>query len=183
MITYVDTRLDELITYRQPEKRDRILAIDPVGPGFGYVVFEGEHLIEWGVAHTLCSDNRSILRRLERMMERYQISVLVVEDVDNQGSRRRQRVRELLPAAVSLARRKGIRPRKVPWEAVRKAFSFSGKVTKYEIATVIACRYPELGLRLPPERKLWMSEDRRMSIFDAAALALTYFGRIRDRIR
>jgi hypothetical protein len=28
---------------------------------------------------------------------------------------------------------------------------------------------------LPPIRKIWMSEDRRMSIFDAVSLAVTFF--------
>jgi hypothetical protein len=40
---------------------------------------------------------------------------------------------------------------------------------------IIAKRFPEeLGSRLPPERKPWMSEDSRMNIFDAVALALVF---------
>jgi hypothetical protein len=34
---------------------------------------------------------------------------------------------------------------------------------------------PELAPRLSRFRKPWMSEDYRMSIFDAVALALTFF--------
>src|SRR5690348_7517439 len=36
----------------------------------------------------------------------------------------------------------------------------------------IAVRSPELAARLPPQRKCYMSEDVRMSIFDAAAVAV-----------
>jgi hypothetical protein len=39
----------------------------------------------------------------------------------------------------------------------------------------IAKRFPELAPRLPRFRKPWMSEDYRMSIFDAVAMALTLF--------
>ena len=46
---------------------------------------------------------------------------------------------------------------------------------KQEIAIAIAERFPELAPRLPRSRKPWMSEDYRMSIFDAVALALTFF--------
>ena len=46
---------------------------------------------------------------------------------------------------------------------------------KQEIAIAIAERFPELAPRLPRFRKPWMSEDYRMSIFDAVALALTFF--------
>jgi hypothetical protein len=28
---------------------------------------------------------------------------------------------------------------------------------------------------MPPVRKIWMSEDRRMGIFDAVSLAVTFF--------
>jgi hypothetical protein len=50
------------------------------------------------------------------------------------------------------------------------------KGTKHVVAEVIAQRFPEeLGFRLPPKRRAWMSEDSRIDIFDAAALALAYF--------
>ena len=42
--------------------------------------------------------------------------------------------------------------------------------TKHMLAEIIAKRFPEeLGSRLPPKRKPWMSEDFRMNIFDAVA--------------
>ncbi len=41
--------------------------------------------------------------------------------------------------------------------------------------TAIAGRLPALAPRLPPFRKPWMCEDYRMSIFDAASFALTFF--------
>jgi hypothetical protein len=50
-----------------------------------------------------------------------------------------------------------------------------GASSKQEIAAAIANRFPELAPRLPRFRKPWMSEDYRMSIFDAVALGLIYF--------
>ena len=43
------------------------------------------------------------------------------------------------------------------------------------IASVLAKQFPTLDLRLPPKRKIWQSEDYRMSIFDAAAAGVAYF--------
>lgn len=40
----------------------------------------------------------------------------------------------------------------------------------------IAERFPELQPRLPRVRKIYMSEDERMDIFDAVSLALACFG-------
>jgi hypothetical protein len=51
--------------------------------------------------------------------------------------------------------------------------------TKHQIAVVIAGKFPELAPRLPPVRKPWMTEDARMAIFDAVALALAHYGRSR----
>jgi hypothetical protein len=45
--------------------------------------------------------------------------------------------------------------------------------TKHALAEIIAERFPEeLGFLLPPKRRDWMSQDSRMDIFDAVALAL-----------
>jgi hypothetical protein len=57
---------------------------------------------------------------------------------------------------------------------VKQAFSESAS-NKYEIAVAIANRFPELAPRLPRFRKAWMSEDYRMSIFDAVGFGLAFF--------
>jgi hypothetical protein len=49
------------------------------------------------------------------------------------------------------------------------------KGTKQEMAEKLAKDFPdELASRLPPKRKLWKSEDSRMDIFDAIALAVVF---------
>jgi hypothetical protein len=55
------------------------------------------------------------------------------------------------------------------------AHSQFGARTRYEVAVAIATRVAAFERFLPPPRKLWMSEDARMGIFRAAALALTYY--------
>ena len=50
-----------------------------------------------------------------------------------------------------------------------------GLTAKREIAQSIAQEIPELEPRLPPVRRIWMSEDARMNIFDAVALGMTFF--------
>jgi hypothetical protein len=46
---------------------------------------------------------------------------------------------------------------------------------KHTIAAVLAERLPELAPKLPTVHKIWMSENYRMSVFDAAALGVAYF--------
>ena len=58
---------------------------------------------------------------------------------------------------------------------IRSFYSRFGARTKHERAKLIAEQFPEFEPQLPAPRKIWMSEDPRMSIFEAAALALVYW--------
>ena len=58
---------------------------------------------------------------------------------------------------------------------VHASFGLAGSSTKYEIAQAIAKEIPAFASRLPPVRKIWMSEDPRQNLFDAAALGFTFY--------
>ena len=61
---------------------------------------------------------------------------------------------------------------------VRTQLLRDSKGTKFAVAQMLASKYPtELGLRLPPKRRPWMSEDPRMDIFDAVSLAVAFWER------
>jgi hypothetical protein len=50
-----------------------------------------------------------------------------------------------------------------------------GFANKQMLAGLIAKHIPAFERHVPPPRKPWMSEDARMGLFDAAALALVFF--------
>jgi hypothetical protein len=153
----------------------RVLAIDPTHRGFGYVVFEGpDLLVDWGERNIRGQKNAGSVEAVTRLIERYQPDVLVVEDPSSADCRRWPRVQLLIRELGVQAARTNITIRRLSRAGVRKVFGASGASTKYEIARAIASRFPELALRLPPERKPWMSEDARMAIFDASAFALAF---------
>lgn len=157
-------------------KEKRVLAIDPTTKGFGYAVMEGPgRLIDWGVKGVKGSKNAKSLELISGLIDQYQPDVIVVEDYSGRGSRRCKRIQELITRIIKLGSEKKVRIRNFSPLTVRKAFSESGAFTKHQIATAIAERLPELAPRLPPYRKCWMSEDYRMSIFDAVSFALTFF--------
>lgn len=154
----------------------RVLAIDPATRGFGFAVLEGpDQLIDWGVKETKVNKNAKSLRLIENLIDRYQPSVIVVEDYEGKGSRRCPRIQKLINDISQLAAKKKVKVRSFSRARVKQAFSKSGASTKYEIAIAIAKRFPELSPRLPRFRKPWMSEDYRMSIFDAVTLGLAFF--------
>jgi len=63
---------------------------------------------------------------------------------------------------------------------VQDFFESYGAKTRYEIAAVIASQVTALERFLPPRRRQWEIENPKMSIFNAAALAMTYFGMARE---
>jgi len=160
-------------------KTIRVLAIAPCVQGIGFVVFNGPRLpIDWGVKWTRDEKNAQGMAKVGDLVECYQPDVVVFEDYEGEGSRRAERVEELLDAIAALVDSRNIKIASYSRGSVRQLFATSGAVTKFQIAEAIAEEIPELAPRLPPERKIWLPERANMSIFDAAALAFTYFSTI-----
>lgn len=151
----------------------RVLAIDPTTHGFGFAILESPTMpVDWGMPVVRKGDKEKALVRITALLKQYEPNIVVIEEP--KGSRRCARVQELLEA-ISLIKIKGLKIRRFSTKRVKKVFRTFGAQTKYDIAHVIAHQVPELASWLPRFRKPWMSEDKRTSIFDAAALALTYF--------
>ena len=163
---------------RACRKDIRVLAVDPSTRGFGFALLEGpERLIDWGVKETKTDKKGRTLKLIDDLIERYQPNVLVVEDYEGKGSRRCLRVGALINDISKLVSKRKLKVKRCSRVKVKQAFSEYGASNKHEIAVAIANRFPELQPRLPRFRKPWMSEDYRMSIFDAVALAITFFER------
>jgi hypothetical protein len=161
----------------QREQRERlILAIYPTTRGFGFVVFEGRQLpIDWGVKDVRGDKNQTVLAKAGELMSWYQPDILLLENADAAGSRRANRIRHLHQQLVELARTLKITLRQFARPDIRTAFASRGASTKYGIAQTVCREIPDLAPWLPPPRKIWESEDPRLSIFDAASLALTLY--------
>ncbi len=118
---------------------------------------------------------RTACRKIQDLIEFYEPEVVIMEDYAEKRSRRCTRIQALLKNIAQLAEEKGITNYRVPRTEIRSFYSRFGARTKHERAKLIAEQFPEFELQLPPPRKIWMSEDPRMSIFEAAALALAYW--------
>jgi hypothetical protein len=154
-------------------KNDRILAIAPSSRGFGFAVMEGaDTLVDWGVRSVTGNKNADALKKAEAMIALYHPAVLVLEDAAAKGSRRSRRIRDLTKKIIARAANRRIKIALFSRDKVMRAFFEDGMGSKHTIARILAMRFPEeLGHRLPPKRKPWASEDYRMGIFDAVALA------------
>ena len=149
----------------------RSLAVTPSTRGFGFAVLEGERLVDWGIKPVTGDKNAASIAKAKELLTFYRPARLILEDAES--PRRAARIRTLHAGLVSLAKEHQTRVLVLPRARVRRRFFADGAGTKHELAIQLAERYPdELKPRLPPPRRLWMSEDYRMGIFDAVALGL-----------
>ncbi|MGY4197817.1 hypothetical protein [Bradyrhizobium sp. USDA 4520] len=143
--------------------------------GFAFIVFEGRvSPFDWGIRETRGSrKGTGCLLRITRIIDRYAPDVLVVQDTSDQGTRRARWIRKLNGSIASLAKDRDIPIFAYSRDQVRDAFASCPN--KQQLAELIAKHIPAFEQYVPPPRKPWMSEDRRMGLFDAAALALVFF--------
>lgn len=149
----------------------RILAIDPTTRGIGFAVLENDPLllVDWGVLTCREGLKKRCLGRLANLIERYRPDVLVCEEIQARHSSGRKRFNEWIRQLVTSM---GLPMKTVTREDVQLHFFQYGATTKEEIAKVVAESFPELRSQLPTHREQWMSEDYRMSVFDALTIAL-----------
>lgn len=156
---------------------DIVLAIYPTTSGIAFALMKSPLApIDWGIKGAQSPNkNALMLERVAALLHANQPDVVLLEDPTSPRLRRAPRIERLTRAIETLARDEAIDVHRYPRSAVQECFSQFGARTRYEIAVTIATRISAFERFLPPRRKLWMSEDARMGIFRAAALALTYY--------
>jgi len=117
--------------------------------------------------------NAGCISRMKKLITRYHPEVIVLEDSTAKDTRRSPRIQELWGKIIEMAQNLRVPVRELLRKQVRRAFFDDGPGTKHALAEILATKFPdELGDRLPPKRRPWTSEDYRIDIFDAVALAL-----------
>jgi Holliday junction resolvasome RuvABC endonuclease subunit len=154
----------------------RVLAIDPTSRGFGYAFLEGQnYLVDWGTKQIAAAENVRCIFQIIEIIRRYKPDVIALEDPRGKGSRRCHRICRLIDSIRVLAAKHHIMTRRFSRDQVKEVFSKHNARTKHQIAIAVSRQLPELQPQLPRFRKPWMSEDERMSIFDAVSLALVFY--------
>ena len=159
----------------------RVLALDIRPRSFGFAVFEGRNrLLDWGVRSFRSGVNavkHPASKKLLVLLDEFDPSAIVVGKPHPGKNRARA---PLFATMQRVAAHRNIPIKLISRETVGKAFG-GVRLNKYQMARAVEEHLPELATRLPPKRKLWQSEDYRMSIFDAAALGVAHFARCRRR--
>ena len=154
---------------------ERTLAIYPSTRGFGFVVFEGiSSPIDWGIKQFRENKNTQTVVEASRLMRRYEPDALILEDYKGSGSRRAKRIEQLISLIGEVAQERGVRTFRYSRSMIRQCFREWDAKSKDDIARAIVSALPLFKAQLPPRRRIWMSEDSRMGIFDAISLIFTH---------
>jgi len=162
-------------------KTVRVLAIAPLSRGLGYAVMEGpDKLVACGNKAILRHKNVGALAWVKKFVQFFQPEVLVLPDVNATDTRRAARIKTLHRNIVTWAKQQQLKVRLISITQVRVQLLGKTKGTKQAMAEMLAEKFPvELGKRLPPKRRPWMSEDPRMDIFDAVGLAAVFWLKVK----
>jgi len=117
---------------------------------------------------------RDQLATITAILDRSEPHILVLQDTGPSGTRRAKRLVALNLAVEAEAHQRSIPVFKYSRAEVYECFAWVGFVNKQVVAELIAKHIPAFEQYVLPPRKPWKSEDARMGIFDAAALALTF---------
>lgn len=157
------------------EKINTIFAMYPNTNGFGFVYMENvRKLVGFGSVRFNPISNKRILERIKKMFEDFPPTQIVLLNPESKVSRAGKRTKKLMKEIMSIAESEKLPVVQYSRDQIRDVFS-PKHVTKYEIAKHLLTEFEELKVYKPAERKLWMSEDRNMAIFDSLSLALTWF--------
>ena len=156
----------------KPPTHKRVFALDLHPLRFGFAIFEApDELLDWGIRnfrHGVNAVKIPLNVKLALLLDQYAPDVIAVKQPKTATLNR------MVRTITVLAQARGIPVQLISGASVRGLFLDDSR-NKYQIATVIAARFPELAPRLGPRRRLWEAEKYSMSIFDAAALGLAYF--------
>lgn len=161
---------------RYIKTKKRILSIYPTYRGFGFTIFEdANNLLDWGHSRVEKQDFEILEKRINTLIDYYQPELIISQDTQTRDYNRSGKITQTIKDVKQIIVKHRIHFQAISSSEVKNVFLQFDAHTKYERATVISDFLPVLDNTLPPKRKSWQSEDLRMSIFDSASLALTYF--------
>lgn len=153
----------------------RVLAVAPSTTGFGYAILEEPFkLVDWGAKRVTGARASQSIAKVRELAELYLPNLIALPAIDTTSARRLTRAQQLVQDITKLSRVINL-DLEFSSQADVKEYFFAGcPATKHDLATILAAHFPdELGTRVPPKRRPWMSEDYRMDIFAAVGLAVT----------
>jgi hypothetical protein len=140
----------------------------------GYAAFQGpERLLDFGVTNFRTAES-GVLRFLA-LLELLRPTLIVIRKITPESRRNCTATKNLVQSVKRECRLRSIQIVFISEARLHRQFRRRGTPNKQSDAALLASQFPELDWRVPPPRKTWQHEHRNMPVFDAVAVALSYF--------
>jgi hypothetical protein len=152
---------------------NRVLAVEIRAARLGYAVFENpKQLCDFGAAwYEVPGEAR---QRIARLLGLLHPSVLILRGGIMRYPRNMRNRRRIARIARDEAKKFGISIASITEKEFAAYFERHSCRDKYDVATVLAVRFPELAWRVPSRPKFFNPEPRPLLYFDSIALGIAY---------
>lgn len=153
------------MTHLRFKNVERVLALDLHPRSLGYAVFEDADLLHCGLRKWHSGERKIASRKICRLLDLWMPSQIVVREGGP---------RTAYAIVRQLARKTETPTRIVRRDIVQTAFRPARRLSRFDIARLVAERYPELALRVPAGRELGHAEPFQMRMFNAVAVGISF---------
>ncbi len=151
--------------------RVRLLSIAVRSGKIGHVFFSGKKLMDWGLSRCAARSPEQTASHTQKLINRLEPEVLVSEKIGS-NNRKSAKTTRNIQAVANVADHNYLLDVQVPRQQAEP-----NKITE---AKELAERFPEIKPWVPRPRKLWETEARYLSIFEALTLALQVLDRAEE---
>jgi hypothetical protein len=145
-------------------KGRRVVGIAVASGRVAYVFLIDDKLYSWGLSRKAAESPEEARRIIQLWVARMRPDVLVVEKI-TERCRKGEKAKAIVKAIADVAADAPLNVVSVPRRRSHR--------NKYVEALALADRFSQLQDRLPKKRKVWDSEPRNTTIFEALSLVLT----------
>lgn len=145
----------------------RVLALAASSGRIGYICLQNSEIISWGMSRKASRNPALAVEQAKIWIDKFKPDVVVTEKLEK-GCRKGVNTKALIEAVNVVAANENLFD-----VSVTRPRSFKNK---YEEAAALAERFPVLQPWVP-QRKIWDSEPRHTTLFEALALALAVIER------
>lgn len=170
---------------QNPTKKKRILALSLRARRFGYAMFEGTKLLDYGVCScgsVTAATAIVAVKRIDGLLRLFHPTRIILQLQSRSLDRSLSASQSLLKSIMHTTRSHGIEVHRITYAEMRTTFAPFHVKTKYEVAAVVARIVPELLPKLPSRRKAWQPEPEIILLFEAVAVGIVDIEKHRDQL-
>lgn len=159
-----------------PNKKIKILSIDPGTKHMGFASFEGTELIDSGVKTVKQGSEKIIIGHIGEIITRIiaekRPDYIAIEKNNFSQITQNVRLMRSIASMKYIAKKKGVLSYEFDIRTIRKEICNDGNANKKRVSEVLITYFPELSIYLKSNKKYVLRYN--MNMFDAVAVGLTF---------